>query len=102
MVGPDDKVVRVFVSSTFRDMHAERDHLNRFVFPELRARCLRLGWDFLGVDLRWGITEDEAERDDTLALCLSELDRCRPFFVGLLGDRYGTLVSPTLVPADIF
>jgi telomerase protein component 1 len=31
--------VRVFVSSTFRDMHAERDHLVRVVFPELKKLC---------------------------------------------------------------
>jgi hypothetical protein len=32
------KTVRVFVSSTFRDMHAEGDHLVTVVFPELRER----------------------------------------------------------------
>src|SRR5258708_3884865 len=31
-----EKQVRVFISSTFRDMHAERDHLVTVVFPELR------------------------------------------------------------------
>jgi len=31
------KTVRVFISSTFRDMQAERDHLVRFVFPKLWA-----------------------------------------------------------------
>jgi hypothetical protein len=30
--------VRVFTSSTFRDMHAERDHLVTVVFPELLER----------------------------------------------------------------
>ena len=30
------RTVRVFISSTFRDMNAERDHLVRFVFPRLR------------------------------------------------------------------
>ena len=34
------KVVRVFISSTFRDMQAERDHLVRFVFPKLREELL--------------------------------------------------------------
>jgi len=29
----------VFISSTFRDMHAERDYLVKVVFPELRERC---------------------------------------------------------------
>jgi hypothetical protein len=46
--------VRVFVSSTFLDMHAERDYLNGVVFPELRSRCAKRGADFVGVDLRWG------------------------------------------------
>ncbi len=35
------RTARVFVSSTFRDMHAERDHLARVVFPELRERQMR-------------------------------------------------------------
>ncbi len=33
------KTVRVFISSTFRDMHAERDHLVKVVFPKLRHWC---------------------------------------------------------------
>lgn len=32
------KRVPVFISSTFRDMHAERDALNRSVFPALEDR----------------------------------------------------------------
>ena len=34
------KTVSVFISSTFRDMHAERDHLVRFVFPRVREQLL--------------------------------------------------------------
>ena len=30
--------VRVFISSTFPDMHAERDHLVTFVFPGANLR----------------------------------------------------------------
>ena len=33
------KTVRVFISSTFRNMHAERDHLVKVVFPKLRQWC---------------------------------------------------------------
>jgi len=40
------KTVRVFISSTFRDMHAERDCLVRVVFPELRERCATGGSAF--------------------------------------------------------
>jgi hypothetical protein len=32
------RTIRVFISSTFCDMHAERDHLVKVVFPELRER----------------------------------------------------------------
>lgn len=45
---------RIFVSSTFRDMHAERDHLARVVFPELRERCAKRWLHLFDVDLLWG------------------------------------------------
>jgi integrase len=35
------KTVRVFIASTFRDMHAERDHLIKFVFPALREQLAK-------------------------------------------------------------
>lgn len=35
-----EKQVQVFISSTFRDMQVERDHLVRFVFPRLREQSL--------------------------------------------------------------
>ncbi|XP_078064909.1 telomerase protein component 1-like, partial [Mustelus asterias] len=54
------RTVRVFVSSTFRDMWSERDLLVRSVFPELRARAARHFVRVQEVDLRWGITEQES------------------------------------------
>ena len=56
-----NRVVRVFISSTFRDMHAERDHLVTVVFPELRERCERLGLEFFDVDLRWGVPDKNVD-----------------------------------------
>ena len=32
----DDRAIRVFVSSTFRDMQAEREELVKRVFPQIR------------------------------------------------------------------
>ena len=84
-----EREVRVFISSTFRDMQAERDHLIRNVFPELRARCRARAVTFTEVDLRWGITEEEASNGGVVAICLQEIDRSRPYFIGLLGERYG-------------
>ncbi|MCD4785053.1 MAG: AAA family ATPase [Candidatus Eremiobacteraeota bacterium] len=46
------------------------------------------------VDLRWGVeilSEEEEEARELLVLkvCLAEIQRCRPFMIVLLGDRYG-------------
>lgn len=95
------KTIRLFISSTFRDMHAERDWLNRVVFPELRSRCRRRGAEFVGVDLRWGVTGEEARQRGALAVCLDEIGRC-DLFLGLLGDRYGWVPPPEEVPAEIY
>jgi len=83
------QTVRVFISSTFRDMHAERDWLVKRVFPALRERLEKYRIHLIDIDLRWGVTEEEAEKDQVLDLCLSQIDECRPFFVGILGERYG-------------
>ena len=81
--------VRIFLSSTFRDMHAERDYLIRFTFPALRERLLPHRVELYDIDLRWGITEDEAQNQKVISLCLDQVDQCRPFFLAFLGDRYG-------------
>lgn len=84
---PQERVVRVFISSTFRDMHAERDELGKKVFLELGRRCRERRIEFLGVDLRWGIPEER--KGEVLPVCLAQIERCRPYFIGLLGERYG-------------
>ncbi|CAK6973113.1 LOW QUALITY PROTEIN: telomerase protein component 1 [Scomber scombrus] len=89
--------VRVFISSTFRDMHAERDFLVRSVFPELRRRAAQHCLHLQEVELRWGVTEEESGR--ATELCLSEVCRSQ-MLVGILGERYG-LVPPTPVLPDL-
>ncbi len=34
-----------------------------------------------------------------LELCLKEIDNCRPYFVNLLGERYGYV--PKQIPQDL-
>ena len=84
----------IFLSSTFLDMHAERDYLQSFIFPELEERMSSIQAKPTPVDLRWGVyTLDEENQEKrellTLQVCLREIDRCRPYMVVLLGDRYG-------------
>lgn len=79
------RTVRVFISSTFRDMQAERDHLVRFVFPRLREELLKRRIHLVDVDLRWGVTSEQ----DALDVCREIIDECRPRFLCILGGRYG-------------
>ncbi len=54
------KTIRVFISSTFRDIRAGRDHLITVTFPTLREKLLSHRVELYDIDRRWGITEDEA------------------------------------------
>lgn len=48
--------------------------------------------DLVECDLRWGVPSDSTS-DQTIATCLSEIDRCledndgQPFFIGILGEK---------------
>ena len=81
--------LRVFVSSTFNDMHAERGVMIGKVFPMVADYCHKRKVEFTGVDLRWGVTEEQAQQGETVAICMAEIDRCRPLFIGMIGERYG-------------
>ncbi|XP_035668801.1 telomerase protein component 1-like [Branchiostoma floridae] len=94
---PKWRTARVFISSTFRDMHGERDLLTRFVFPELRARAAERFVHIHEVDLRWGITEEESRSEKSIEICLSEVSRCQ-FFLGILGERYGWVPDNYVAP----
>lgn len=92
-------VIPIFVSSTFRDFHAERDAIRRTVTPLLDSELAPLGSRCEFLDLRWGIdtsSEDSeaATHQQVLDVCLKEIDRCRPLFVGLVGDRFGWVPPP--------
>ncbi|MEI7727129.1 MAG: DUF4062 domain-containing protein, partial [Bacteroidota bacterium] len=84
----------IFISSTFADMQAERDYLKHVVIPKVEEKLQEKRIKLEIVDLRWGVDttsiaqEDEREAN-VLKVCLDEIKRCRPFFIGLLGDRYG-------------
>jgi len=101
------RTFRIFVSSTFNDMKAERNALQEKVFPELQKLCAARGCRFQAIDLRWGVSEEAALDQQTMNICMTELKRCqkvtpRPNFIILLGDRYGWLPLPPQIEASEF
>ena len=95
-------------------MHSERDYLVKHIIPQLRKKCEERRIHLVEVDLRWGVTEEEAKTGQVLKyllililyiyiytrLCLQEVDRCH-IFAGLIGDRYGWTPSPQQVPDEV-
>ncbi|BFZ24968.1 hypothetical protein BsWGS_28007 [Bradybaena similaris] len=101
----ESNTVRVFVSSTFTDFFTEREVLVKKVFPELREWCQERGQKLLECDLRWGIPTDTST-SDTILVCLDEIEKCceinkgQPFFINLVGERYGWIPSAEEVPDE--
>lgn len=81
--------IKVFISSTFSDLDEERNYVSRVVFGQLRDKYK--GLPINEIDLRWGITEEQANNGRVLDLCLQYILDSKPFFIGILGDRYGTI-----------
>lgn len=102
-----DLIFRVFVSSTFSDLIAERNALQEKTFPELREYCRERGARFQAIDLRWGVSQEAALDQQTMNICFEELARCqemspKPNFIVLLGNRYGWRPLPAQIPAEEF
>ena len=57
------KTIPLFISSTFRDMHAERDQLNRVVFPALEERLKARRCRLEPIDLRVGVETDSTKTE---------------------------------------
>lgn len=91
----------IFVSSTFQDMHYERDIIHDRVTPALNAVARQYGESVAFCDLRWGVNTGELESEDgarkVLSVCLEEIDRCRPYMLVILGNRYGWIPDPGLI-----
>ena len=83
----------IFISSTFKDMDFERDVIKFKVIPSLNRRFRDRRVELQAIDLRLGVntshmSEEESERK-VLSVCTSCIDSARPFFIGLIGRRYG-------------
>lgn len=95
-----DNNIKVFISSTFQDLEIERSYLVQKVFPEIRAHLN--GITVSEVDLRWGITDEESREKRVVDLCLQYLYESKPYFIGIIGRRYGSVISPKEVELSPF
>lgn len=96
----DIRQIRVFISSTFEDMKDERDYLIKKVFPELKQIAAEREVSLIDVDLRWGITGEQARKGQVVDICFKEIDNSIPFFIGIVGNRYGWCPEEKDVSSD--
>ncbi len=91
--------VKVFISSTFRDLNPERNYLVKVVFPKINKELDNRNQDIkvYHVDLRWGITNEDMKNKRVIDTCMKYLHEAKPYFVGIIGNRYGSVMSPNEV-----
>ena len=85
----NNRIIRVFVSSTFSDMNNERNYLMANVFPQLKEIARRRNVTFVELDLRWGIPDEDTRNGKVLQICLDAIRDSKPFFIGIIGNRVG-------------
>lgn len=85
----ENRQIRVFISSTFLDMQEERKYLIDEIFPILREKAMQRDVSLTALDLRWGIPQRLTENGKVIEICMNEIDNSHPFFIGLIGKRYG-------------
>ena len=83
----------IFISSTFRDMDFERDLIKYKVIPMLNDHFRDRFVEIQAVDLRMGVNTEKMSEEESarkvLNVCAGSIDESRPFFIGLIGARYG-------------
>ena len=90
---------KFFISSTFYDMHAERDMIQNIVQPAVNQKLNEQGEYVSFSDLRWGIdTISDTTKHKILDACFDEIDSCKPYFIVFIGGRYGWIPNELVTP----
>ena len=89
MYAIDKKNISIFLSSTFKDMQAERDWIKKIVLPKLQDTLYLYGINVQVTDLRWGI-DTTSEREDKkeskiLHICLDAIKEISLILSACLG-----------------
>lgn len=100
-----NRMIRIFISSTFRNFETERNRLTVEVFPELERLCEEKGFSFQVIDLRWGVSREDVAENRSAQVCFDEIIRCQamsPYinFLIMAGNRYGWKPLPNAISAE--
>lgn len=94
-------VKKAFISSTFKDLQFERDLITRYLIPRVNEALAPYRIQFIAIDLRSGVdvgSVNESERERrVLEVCINEIRESRPYFIGIIGERYGWVPDPTVM-----
>lgn len=94
------ETISIFISSTFSDMHRERDLMHQ-IEGTLNSHLENTEYRITFIDLRSGI-DTSAETDEReierkiLSECFSAIDKCQLFII-FLGERYGSIFDESTI-----
>lgn len=71
------RLISLYVCCGLADLEAEREHLERHVYPAVRAHAADRGYDLNVVDLHWGVQVEALDRATFAHLCLQTIARLR-------------------------
>ncbi|MCL2114845.1 MAG: NACHT domain-containing protein [Methanobrevibacter sp.] len=102
-----EKTFVIFISSTFEDFKIERSLLQNNVFPKIKKLCNENGFDFLPLDLQWGVSEEAHLNQQTMEIILNLIQYfsniSRTFYmITLLGDKTGWIPLPNMIEKKEF
>lgn len=98
------RLISLYVCCGLADLEAEREHLERHVYPAVRAHAADRGYDLNVVDLHWGVQVEALDRATFAHLCLQTIARLRTqghfLALVLLNEKLESQL-PHLLPATL-
>jgi hypothetical protein len=97
------RVIRVFLSSTFTDTVHERAVLLRCVLPAVQRYARKLNFEVVFSEMRFGIRKLLSDDNKTSEVCMAELERCAEesasiSYMLFVRNKYGFRPPPRKVP----
>ncbi|XP_041041288.1 uncharacterized protein LOC121276810 [Carcharodon carcharias] len=103
---PKKKRFMVYICGGYKDTEHERNTLMKRVYPQLNTYCKERGYDFMMVDLRWGVKDGISDNHIMARLHLETLRECQAsegsIFILLTGQKHDSPFLPDSIIKDDF